>query len=109
MNEKLAKFKEKTGKFFSVAGKVAIIFLSMAVGFSINEVYRNKKKVQTRVIVEKLPATKTQLETSVAMNERGEVIIFDRQTGSYTIYADSVGLMIFNHYASRMYLKANQK
>jgi hypothetical protein len=110
MTEKLKNLREKWSKFFSNAGKVAIILLSMVVGFYVNEIYRARKsKPSSTVTEERMPKAKSQQETSVAINERGEIIVIDRNTGKYEIYADSVGLMIFNHYASRMYVKANQK
>ena len=110
MNEKLKSLKERTGKFFSVAGKVSIILISMIVGFYINEVRRDRKAEKTtkHIVEEHMPVVRSPKETSVAINERGEIIVIDRKNGSYEIYSDSVGLMIFNHYASKMYLKANQ-
>ena len=47
--------------------------------------------------------------TSIAVNERGEVMIIDRKTGSYEVYADSVGKMIFDLYAGRMYYESRNK
>ena len=40
--------------------------------------------------------TKTIDKTSVAVNEREELIIFDRETGDYTVYDKEVRLAIFN-------------
>lgn len=110
MNETFKNWKEKAAKFFSTISKIAVILISMTVGFVISELYRSYTKKETQVtVVEKIPTTRTQKETSVAINERGEIIIMDRKDGSYQIYSDSVGLMVFNHYASKMYLKANQQ
>ena len=110
MNEKFQVFKEKASKFFSTISKVIVILLSMTIGFMLGSFLEMQKKkepsVQTK---QEIPITHNQQETSVAINERGEIIIMNRKDGSYEIYSDSVGQMIFNHYASRMYLKANQK
>jgi hypothetical protein len=46
---------------------------------------------------------KTVKNTSAAVNESGELLILDRVTGDYTIYSDSVGKMVFDIYASRLY------
>jgi hypothetical protein len=110
MNEKFKIWKEKASMFFSTVSKIAVILISMSVGFGINEFYRiYREKDQKILVVEKIPQTRTQKETSVAINERGEIIIMDRKDGSYQIYSDSVGLMVFNHYASKMYFKANSQ
>jgi hypothetical protein len=44
-------------------------------------------------------------ETSVAVNERGELMIIDRKTGAYTLYENGLGQSIFNIYANRIYQK----
>ena len=41
-------------------------------------------------------------ETSIAINERSELMIIDRQTGTYEIYEDSIGKVVFGLYASQM-------
>lgn len=46
--------------------------------------------------------TKTIKETSVALNERGELLLIDRNSGVYTVYQDSIGKSIFNLYAISM-------
>jgi hypothetical protein len=110
MNEKFQSFKEKASKFFSTISKVIVILISMAVGFMISNLLEMYKRKEVPLQVEqKIPVTHDQKEISVAINERGEIIIMNRKDGSYEIYSDSVGQMIFNHYASKMYLKANQK
>jgi hypothetical protein len=41
--------------------------------------------------------------TSVAINERGELMVIDRKGGAYTLYDATVGDMIFKLYANRIY------
>jgi hypothetical protein len=109
MKEKLKDLRERSGKLLSVAGKVIIIFASMVVGFYANELYVAKtSQTNKEPEIRRVPSVKSHHETSVAINERGEIIVINRKDGSYEIYSDSVGLMIFNHYASKMYLKAQQ-
>ena len=43
--------------------------------------------------------------TSIAINDRGELMVIDRQTGKYLLFQDSVGQQIFNQYASRIYVQ----
>lgn len=105
MKENLAKLAEKAKALTTVLAKIGVILIALILGFVSNEAYHsfNKKSGTPK---EGIPKTKTQQETSVAINERNEIIILDRTNGDYVIYSDSVGLMIFNHYASKMYYKA---
>jgi hypothetical protein len=41
--------------------------------------------------------------TSVAINERNELMIIDRANGNYVVYQDSVGMTIFTLYANKKY------
>jgi thioredoxin-related protein len=81
MNEKLKNIKERAGKFFSITGKVVIILISMMIGFYINEIRRDRKteKNKKHVVEEHMPIVRSQKETSVAINERGEIIVIDRK------------------------------
>jgi hypothetical protein len=44
-------------------------------------------------------------ETSVAINERGELMIIDRTNGGYVMYEDSVGQAIFTLYSGSLQSK----
>lgn len=45
-----------------------------------------------------------QLETtSVAINERGELMIIDRNTGTFVTYNDTIAKLIFDMYSSKIY------
>jgi hypothetical protein len=45
---------------------------------------------------------KTEENVSVAVNEKNQLILIDKETGEYQIYSDSVGLNILNVYAKSM-------
>lgn len=96
---KLTQFLEKAKMTLKHAGKVTVILIAMVAGFATSEIYQVYKSQSE---ISKLPKTKTQKETSIAINESGEVMIIDRSTGVYEIYNDSVGKMFFDLYASQM-------
>jgi hypothetical protein len=107
MKEQLEKMKEKAKILTNALAKIGVILVALILGFVSNEAYHSfTRKSHPK---EKIPDTKNHQETSVAINERNEIIILDRSNGEYVIYSDSVGLMIFNHYASKMYYKSAGK
>lgn len=88
------RFFELFKDFFIKAGKVFLFFLCACVGYLACEFYhlaknRNESKIRTIS------------ETSVAINERGELLLIDRKDGSYMTYQDSVGISIFELYAKK--------
>ena len=46
---------------------------------------------------------------SVAVNDANEMLVIDRSTGKYQVYSDSVGIMIFKLYASKIYANQTSK
>lgn len=108
INDVIKSFREKLVKISFTITKTFVVLFSMIVGFLMNEgyhFYKEKSKVQN---VSKLPNTRTHTETSISRNERHELIIMDRADGSYVIYSDSVGKMIFNQYAIDQYINAKK-
>lgn len=91
---------EKVKQFLSALSKVAIVILAMATGFAAgNLYYRYTNSLQAKT----MQKARTQEETSIAINERGEIMVIDRKSGFYEVYSDTVGKMIFDLYASKMY------
>lgn len=82
-----------------------IIFLAIALiaGFFIGYYYWVMMDRTQDSPFKKVKKTKT---TSVAKNDRNELMIIDRATGVYTVYQDSVGTAIFEMYAKEKYAKA---
>lgn len=101
-NEKLKAQWEKVTNFLNTASKVAIVLIAIAAGFSGGNLY---SKYKTTLEASTMQKAHDQGSTSVAINERGEVMIIDRKTGTYELYTDTVGKMIFDIYASKMYYK----
>lgn len=91
---------EKTKQFLSALSKIAIVVIALATGFAAgNLYYRYSNSLEAK----NMQVARTQNETSVAINERGEIMIIDRKSGWYSVYSDTVGKMIFDLYASKMY------
>lgn len=85
------------------AGKISIIIIAMVIGFIAGDIYHKIMKTEEEKPV---PMAQKKIntirETSVAINERNELLIIDRQNGEYEVYQDSVGQVIFRLYASQM-------
>jgi predicted negative regulator of RcsB-dependent stress response len=86
--------------FAKKLGNLLIIAVALVAGFFIGYYYwvmTNKADKSQWSNVKSLSTT------SVAINERNELLIIDRKTGLYSIFQDSVGVVIFDLYASKMY------
>jgi hypothetical protein len=87
----------------------AIVMVSCAIlGYGASWCY---ERLSERLNVESqvLPPSCGIEQVSVAMNERGELLLIDRSTGTYQVYTDGVTRNIFDLYATRMYANANAK
>jgi hypothetical protein len=100
---KMQNLISKVKEGFKHAGKITIIACAMAFGFMASEVYRKVTAKPKTVTAINLTDVHTLGETSVAINERNELMVIDRQTGTYEIYQDSIGNMIFSLYAGKIY------
>ena len=93
----------KLKTFGKTLGHIMFLAIALVAGFFIGYYYwvMMDKKHDSPFI--KVKETKT---TSVAKNDRNELMIIDRATGVYTVYQDSVGMAIFEMYANEKYAKA---
>lgn len=96
------KLKEKIVKFFSGLSKVFIIAIALFLGAVGRDIFVKvtSSPEETKFMFQE---PKTISQTSIAVNERGELMIIDRICGRYQLYQDSVGQVIFNMYAARIY------
>jgi hypothetical protein len=74
-------------------GKACLFFIAACAGYFSCEIYHLTRSSGEGSSI------RTIKETSIALNERGELLLIDRKSGDFTIYQDSVGLSIFHHYA----------
>lgn len=103
--EKLSVYWERFNKILSTMSKIAIVAIAMIMGFVAGNLY---EKFNTSLKNRAMQKAHTVSEISVALNERGEMMMVNRRDGSYEIYEDSVGLMIFNLYASKIYYETKK-
>jgi len=101
-----SKVIEKTKSFMNSLGKAAIIIIAIGVGFASAEIYHF---IQVKSKAQNLQSVKKITNTSVALNERGELMIINRVDGSYQIFEDSVGVQIFKLYASSIHMNINSE
>lgn len=82
---------------------VGIVAVSIIGGIFTHKIYvkLNEDKPCKSTII--YPEMKVMSNTSVAVNERGELMLIDRKNGTFQIYQDSVGKSIFKMYANKMY------
>lgn len=90
----------KLESFAKKLGNLLIVAIAMVAGFFIGYFYWIAMNRMTDSPMKKAKPMQT---TSVAINERNELLVIDRASGSYTVFQDSVGLMIFNLYANKKY------
>jgi hypothetical protein len=94
------EIRSKIKDYMVKLGRVFFFILSVILGYSVCEIYH-----RTKIDPSVSKGVKNISETSVAINERGEMMIIDRKTGDYSIYQDSVGKSIFTLYANSIQAK----
>lgn len=84
---------------------VGIVAVSIVGGIFAHKIYvkLNEDKPCKSAII--YPEMKVMKQTSVAVNERGELMLIDRKNGTFQIYQDSVGQAIFKMYANKYSFK----
>lgn len=104
MNEKMEAFKAKMKPLMQNVRKVSIIVVAMTFGFVACLLYN---KLTTKTVCAEPESNVSNVhvikETSVAINERNELMLIDRATGTYEIYEAAIGNTIFTMYANQMY------
>jgi hypothetical protein len=100
--------KETLALVANKCGKLLIITSAVIIGYGISQ-FQGYMKSRRQSPRSAMPATQTMATVSIAINERGELLLIDRQNGLFQIYSDTVGRGIFNLYASQMYAKMGTK
>jgi hypothetical protein len=108
MKEKVNQFLVVLKNFLKKLSMVTIVAVTAASAFFVGYYYERMKNSVKKEKSE-WSNVKASNETSVAVNERGELMIINRTSGNYQVYQDSVGKMIFDIYASKLYYKSVAK
>lgn len=90
MKKVVEQMKSLAKPFLLIVMISSALGIGWIVGYYTNKIvnnYVNPKSIRTHETV------------SVAINEKNQLILIDKETGEYQIYSDSVGLNILNIYA----------
>ena len=96
----------KLNKIIGKIGILASVVITLATGFVVGFYY---EKLQTSMGPTPQNELKTLENTSVAINEREELLLIDRKSGDFIIYEGKVGQTIFDLYAAKTYYKSVEK
>lgn len=89
--------KQKLKVFFNRFMNIIIVSMTLTAGFGLGY-YFQELKVKPQAVNE----TILNREVRIAVDSEDKLIIMDRKTGSYTIYSDSIGKMVFKMYANKI-------
>jgi len=89
--------KENIQKFVNRFMNISIVAATLIAGFGLGY-YFNELKMKPQAVNE----TILNKEVRIAVDSEDKLILMDRKTGSYTIYSDSVGRIIFKMYAQKI-------
>jgi hypothetical protein len=97
MKTQLSEFLHKAGKIasYAIVGGACILG-----GYYYSKIKNAPEAVKPTMQIQ--PAVKMR-DVSIAINERNERIIIDRNSGEYMTYQDSVGMAVFSLYAGKIY------
>jgi hypothetical protein len=97
--------KNRFKNFSSQIGKIFIVTLAIVIGFICGEYYYKSKETKRNNLPMDFKNIRKIDETSIAINERDELMIINRKSGKYEIYDSAVGRVVFRMYASQMAAK----
>jgi hypothetical protein len=89
--------KENIQKFVNRFMNITIVAATLIAGFGLGY-YFNELKMKPQSVNE----TILNKEVRIAVDSEDKLILMDRKTGSYVIYSDSVGRIIFKMYAQKI-------
>jgi hypothetical protein len=87
------KFKAAFARFMNITIVASTLIAGFGLGYYFNELKMKPKSVNETILNK---------EVRIAIDSEDKLIMMDRKTGSYTIYSDSVGRIIFKMYASKI-------
>jgi|LakMenEpi03Aug12_release.lakeMendotaPanAssembly.Ray.scaffolds.fasta_scaffold1319475_1 hypothetical protein len=103
LKNKMEEVKAYISNALKKIGAVSVILMAIGAGFVVGYYYNTLfKKMEDN---NQFKHIRTMSETSIAINEKNQILIMDRNNGVYKIYEDSVGMVIFNMYASKLFVK----
>lgn len=102
----MENFKEKLKTAFKQLSFYTVISLSFVAGASIGYYY---DYIRTNYTKQSVAISVKRDEVKLAIDENNNLLIIRKKDGSYIVYQDSVGYMIFNLYAKNIWGQASTK
>jgi hypothetical protein len=98
----MENIKEKLKQVVKQVSLYTIILISLGAGISIGYYYDFIKNSFKR----NQPISVKRNEVKLAIDESNHLLVIHKKDGTYTVYQDSVGYMIFNLYAKNIWGQA---
>jgi|688.fasta_scaffold74055_8 hypothetical protein len=96
----MKNIKEQVVIYINKAASVILVAGSLVLGFGIGYYFHILDIINDKSV--KVENLKTNKEVRIAIDEANQLIIMDKNTGSYQMYSDTVGRTIFNMYAKQI-------
>lgn len=102
---------EKAKTFFTKLVSNALLVVALTLGYFIGFYVHSYKSRDEKVAVDNNPYHNIKYPNtlSAAVDDANGLLLIDRATGEYQVYSDSVGIMIFKLYASKIYANQTSK
>jgi hypothetical protein len=101
----MTKIKEKLNKVLKQVSLYLIISVSFIAGISIGYYYQYIKDSYTQ---EPQMVSVKKSDVKLAIDENNNLLIIKKTDGTYIVYEDSVGYLIFNLYAKNIWGQASK-
>jgi len=101
----MSNIKEKLNKILKQVSLYLIISVSFIAGISIGYYYQYIKSSYTK---EPQMVSVKKSDVKLAIDENNNLLIIKKSDGTYVIYEDSVGYLIFNLYAKNIWGQASK-
>lgn len=77
-----------------------VFVLSLSVGFSVGYYYNTIKSYKKNIYA---PEVVMKKDITLAIDEANNMIVINKKDGTYVVYQDSIGYVIFNFYAKNIW------
>jgi len=77
-----------------------VFVLSLSVGFSVGYYYNTIKSYKKNIYA---PEVVMKKDITLAIDESNNMIVINKKDGTYVVYQDSIGYVIFNFYAKNIW------
>jgi hypothetical protein len=101
-NTTIEKIKSQLASAFKKIGAISIIIMAIGSGFVIGYYYNTIFCKITEIPKHK--HVNTLSETSIAINEKDQVLLINKIDGSYVVYEDSIGTILCNMYINKRFI-----